>query len=190
LIIFTITSLSNNNNNHHCSYGLTIVESWTEALVDSEAFMTWQMATNQYTMFIDRAIKSAIEQRLPTALRRVLGAPFDASRFDLVVHPGGPSILRSVAKCLSLDGVCLFVCVCFGLQRCFDFDICLRVETALQESWTVLRQFGNMSSPTVFYVLDEYLRNRKQKKENLLLIAFGLVFCVLLLLPIRSSLSK
>ena len=90
------------------SDGLEILETHTIALKNSEQFMTWRMDKNQYTMFIDKEIKKSIEADLPQALEDVLGEPFNASKYDLVVHPGGPSILRSVEKCLNGKNVLYF----------------------------------------------------------------------------------
>lgn len=108
--IFFFTTLFSN--------GLEILETHTIALKNSEQFMTWRMDKNQYTMFIDKEIKKSIEADLPQALEDVLGEQFNASKYDLVVHPGGPSILRSVEKCLNGENV--FFC----FFQFFQFFIC------------------------------------------------------------------
>ena len=111
--------------------------------------MTWEMGPTNYEMFISKDIKQQIETLLPGALASVLKEPFDKAKYDVVVHPGGPSILRSVQKALALDA------------------------DALASSYAVLERMGNMSSPTIFYVLDEYLRTCARRKPLLLVIAFG-----------------
>ncbi len=50
-----------------------------------------------------------------------------------LVHPGGPQILEAVQKCLALP------------------------KDALALSWSVFRNYGNMSSPTIFFILKELL---------------------------------
>jgi len=68
------------------------------------------------------------------------------------VHPGGPSILRSVSKALKLP------------------------EDGLAASYAILAKCGNMSSPTIFFVLSEYLRAQRAANKaprDLLVIAFG-----------------
>jgi predicted naringenin-chalcone synthase len=52
------------------------------------------------------------------------------------VHPGGPRVLDACAEGLGLD------------------------ERALVASRDVLRRYGNMSSPTVLFVLEELRRSR------------------------------
>lgn len=128
---------------------LELIDSWTVAIPDSEPLMTWEMGPTNYEMFISKEIKHSIESRLADALAQVLREPFDKNKYDVVIHPGGPSILRSVQKALDLDAA------------------------ALASSYAVLERMGNMSSPTIFYVLDEYLRTTPRRKPLLLVIAFG-----------------
>ncbi len=76
------------------------------------------------------------------------------------MHPGGPSILKAVAEALEL------------------------VEGATRASWDVWHRCGNMSSATVFFVLDEIARTAPPKPGDLgLALAFGPgVSCELVLL--------
>ncbi len=64
-----------------------------------------------------------------------------------VVHPGGPQILEAVEKCLALPA------------------------DALAHSWSVFRNYGNMSSPTVFFIMKELLAARPN--GHVLAMAFG-----------------
>jgi predicted naringenin-chalcone synthase len=57
-----------------------------------------------------------------------------ASVGSWAVHPGGPRILSAVGEALGL------------------------VPAALQESQRVLAEFGNMSSPTILFILDRLRR--------------------------------
>src|SRR3954454_19107625 len=65
------------------------------------------------------------------------------------VHPGGRAILDKVQASLSLD------------------------ESALDASRKVLREYGNMSSATVMFVLKEMLRAPAAAGELTLAMAFG-----------------
>lgn len=64
-----------------------------------------------------------------------------------LVHPGGPQILDAVERCLRLPA------------------------DALRNSRDVLRRFGNMSSPTIFFILKECLA--AGTTGHVLAIAFG-----------------
>jgi predicted naringenin-chalcone synthase len=63
------------------------------------------------------------------------------------VHPGGPKILHAVAESLGLTA------------------------DSLQASWRVLAEYGNMSSPSVLFVLDEL--RRQQAQRPCVALAFG-----------------
>ncbi|MEK6248311.1 MAG: type III polyketide synthase, partial [Planctomycetales bacterium] len=90
-----------------------------------------------------------IEQHLRSLIDSWLGeSGLDTTQIkSWAVHPGGPRILEATARALQLS----------------DHD--------LAASWSILEQFGNMSSPTVLFILD------KLRRENAPLpcvaIAFG-----------------
>ncbi len=69
------------------------------------------------------------------------------------VHPGGPRILSAVQTGLGLD------------------------ESHLKTSRSILRQYGNMSSPTVLFILNEFMTQQSEtspaKPANCVLLAFG-----------------
>ena len=63
------------------------------------------------------------------------------------VHPGGAKILTSVQTGLNLN------------------------MNKLASSWNILRDYGNMSSPTVCFVLKQILK--KKEGKNILALTFG-----------------
>ena len=63
------------------------------------------------------------------------------------VHPGGPNILRATGKAL-------------GIAR-----------DELEVSWSTLKRYGNMSSPTVLFILDRL--RREQAAHPCVALAFG-----------------
>jgi alkylresorcinol/alkylpyrone synthase len=85
-------------------------------------------------------------------LDRMLQA-HDASRADLywyAIHPAGPKVLEMIAVDLNLN----------------DGD--------LAASWRVLRDYGNMSSATVLFVLAEMLQDPPANAGDLgVIAAFG-----------------
>lgn len=70
----------------------------------------------------------------------------------LVSHPGGRKVLEAITDALELD------------------------DHALVHSWDVLRDYGNMSSPTVLFVLDRTVAANSEGPH--LMIAFGPGFTV------------
>src|SRR5262249_263653 len=63
------------------------------------------------------------------------------------VHPGGPRVLKSVAKALGLE------------------------DSAMATSREVLQAYGNMSSPTVLFILDRLMK--KQAARPCVALGFG-----------------
>lgn len=116
---------------------------------DSHDDMSWHIGDHGFEMFLSSRVPGLIRQTLPdwllAWLERQGKTPADIAHW--AVHPGGPRILSAVAEALRLG------------------------ETDLAASRQVLREHGNMSSATVWFIL-EALRDRGAKGLCLLL-GFG-----------------
>ena len=64
-------------------------------------------------------------------------------------HPGGAAILRGVQGGLELS------------------------DEKMIESWNVLKNYGNMSSATVWFALEEIFRRKEDSAEHILAMTFG-----------------
>ena len=72
------------------------------------------------------------------------------SEFDLIgVHPGGPAILKAVESGLELS------------------------PEKLEASWDTLKNYGNMSSATIWFIIEKLLKEEGHNAKNLLALAFG-----------------
>ena len=65
------------------------------------------------------------------------------------VHPGSPTILRAAQSGLALS------------------------PEKLEASWETLKNYGNMGSATVWFVIDKLMQKGDQNAQNLLALAFG-----------------
>lgn len=104
---------------------------------DSEDAMTWRIRDNGFLMELSPKVPSYIEQFLRPWAESWL-EPHGLCIDDIAswaVHPGGPRVLTAVQTALDLP------------------------KSALEPSREVLWHYGNMSSPTVLFVLNE-LRSR------------------------------
>lgn len=102
---------------------------------DSEKEMAWRIGKHGFDMRLSLYVPAIIETNIPQVVSRLLdGSGVALSDIDLyAVHPGGRAILDKVNEALSLpDG-------------------------ALDISYDVLREYGNMSSVTIFFVLEAML---------------------------------
>ncbi len=130
-------------------------ESWRVAatgsciIPDSAWAMGWRILDNGFEMTLSRRIPGLIAENLKPWLVEWL-AGHDLTIKDVgswAVHPGGPRILDAVEQGLDLP------------------------PEALEVSRGVLRDYGNMSSPTVLFIL-ERLRAAKLPRP-MVMIGFG-----------------
>jgi predicted naringenin-chalcone synthase len=95
--------------------------------------MSWRIGDHGFVMTLDGEVPRALEQEAPPFLRDLLrDAELDRDRVQhFAVHPGGKKILDSVSRALG--------------------------SADLSASRAVLREHGNMSSATIFFVLEKLL---------------------------------
>ncbi len=115
----------------------------------SQSQMSWHIGERGFEMRLSGEIPSSIIQHLrPTIQRWLAKHQLEIEQIrDWVVHPGGPKILDAVEKSLGLDGEALMI------------------------SRKVLRECGNMSSPTVLFILQHLGENLKPAPR--VMLAFG-----------------
>jgi alkylresorcinol/alkylpyrone synthase len=129
-----------------------IVESATYLVPRSRGLMGWEFVDSGFRVVFSRRIPKVIQDMIPETLGRLLGPrSLDAGTLaSLVLHPGGRKILEAYESALGV-----------GREH-------------LAASYRVLARYGNMSSATVLFVLDEEMRASERKGGDLgLLAAFG-----------------
>lgn len=102
---------------------------------DSMEAMTWAIGDTGFEMGLSSRVPDVIAEHLPGYVDALL-APHDLAKPDIdfwAIHPGGRRIVEAAADALNLP------------------------EGATRDSLAVLRQYGNMSSPTVLFVLQRIL---------------------------------
>jgi predicted naringenin-chalcone synthase len=120
---------------------------------DTRDQMGWIIGNHGFTMQLSPKVPHSIGAMLPDIVSKITKTcgfmPNDISAF--AIHPGGRAILDQSEKAL-------------GLPR-----------ESLLASRKVLANFGNMSSCTILFVLEELLQ--QQKKELVFVVAFGPGLC-------------
>ena len=134
--------------------GLRIKDFYSEVAFKGKKDMSWGLSSSGFLMTLSGYIPDLIEEDFNSltenALQHASYNKEDISHW--CVHPGGKKILSSI-------------------QKSIDIPI-----EALQHSYNVLRDNGNMSSPTILFVLKEIMNemeNSENKKANILGAAFG-----------------
>lgn len=116
---------------------------------ESEDAMSWTISDHGFVMSLSKSIPRLIGTRLRPWLESWLGEQgltLDEVR-SWAVHPGGPRILDAVEECLNLD------------------------PNQLAGSREILARHGNMSSPTILFILDHLMAGGAA--TPLVALAFG-----------------
>jgi alkylresorcinol/alkylpyrone synthase len=99
--------------------------------------MGWSVDPIGFGVVLSRSLPRFVEERLATPARRFLKDAGLEGKAQFVCHPGGAKVLAAVEAALDLQS------------------------GTLKDERSVLRDFGNMSAPTVLFVLERALK-RKQ----------------------------
>jgi predicted naringenin-chalcone synthase len=129
--------------------GWQLVDQQSYILPDTADHMAWRIGDHGFQMTLSVQVPSVIRGAVRPWITRWL-EKHDLTLGDIrgwAVHPGGPLILSSCAEALGL-----------GADQ-------------LQESHQILAEYGNMSSPTVLFIL-ERLRQQPAGRPCVML-AFG-----------------
>ncbi len=130
--------------------GLEIKQFYSQIALSGQADMAWQLSSTGFLMtlssHVPKLIKQEIKNLLENSLQK-LGLTTE-NITDWAIHPGGKNILEAVATSLELGS------------------------EALNESYEILKNYGNMSSPTILFVLKKMMENTA-KTGNIFAIAFG-----------------
>ncbi len=131
------------------------VEAWTVAsqgsyvIPETQEMMSWRIADHGFRMTLSPMVPQIIVDSLKGWLDPWL-ARADLKIDDIdgwAIHPGGPRILKACAEALSLP------------------------PDALKDSEGILANYGNMSSPTVLFIVDQ-IRQRPEVR-NCVTLGFG-----------------
>lgn len=113
--------------------GIEMLSFYSGIMTDSQAQITWQIGDTGFDMILAREVPATIAGGIANYLPSILNGNAKETIAHWAVHPGGRAILDAVQTGLHLR------------------------EEDLQTSRDVLRQFGNMSSATLMFVLKDIL---------------------------------
>jgi predicted naringenin-chalcone synthase len=113
-----------------------MISSFSFYIPNTTDTMSWKIGDHGFSMQLSPEVPQIIKEQLraPTCewLKKHHIDPFDQhNELDWVVHPGGPRILDAVAEAFNLD------------------------EARISLSRKILSEHGNMSSPTLLFILDQ-----------------------------------
>jgi predicted naringenin-chalcone synthase len=128
--------------------GLKLQSFYSEVVPKGKRDMAWELSSTGFLMTLSGYIPDLIEEDFEPLVNRALQhAGVQKEEIDQwCIHPGGKRIVDAIQKSLQLPA------------------------SLFQKSYDVLKQFGNMSSPTILFVLKE-LMNEENKGQT-----FGAAF--------------
>jgi predicted naringenin-chalcone synthase len=134
--------------------GLRITDFYSEVALKGKKDMSWQLSSTGFLMTLSGYIPDLIEEDFNSltehALHHAGKSKKDISHW--CVHPGGKKILTAIEKSIDIPS------------------------SQLQYSYDVLKDYGNMSSPTILFVLKKImdeLENNRGPAATVFGAAFG-----------------
>lgn len=133
--------------------GLEMEAFYADLAPEGSEDMAWKIGDFGFEMRLSSYVPQIIEGGIGTLTQRLLSS-LGLKREDLThfaIHPGGKSILQAIERQLSLDS------------------------EDNKHAYSVLKEAGNMSSPTVLFVLEKVLQELRSGGEpaKVLSFAFG-----------------
>lgn len=112
----------------------------SQVIPESEEAMSWRIGEVAFDMRLSAYVPRLIQRDIAGIVRETMAATgLIPEAVDLwAIHPGGRAILDRAREALGLE------------------------EQDLADSYSVLRDFGNMSSATIFFVLQRMLANPRE----------------------------
>lgn len=143
--------LSINAKNEQKSSGKSVKISRFDSfcIPDSRNEMAWQLSETGFIMNLTSYVADLIKANIQKMLANI---GLDKNEIDTwAIHPGGKKIVENFGTAMELSA------------------------ENLAESYQILNNYGNMSSPTVLFVLKEILENNadNQGRNNIFAAAFG-----------------
>ncbi len=133
--------------------GVQIENFFSHVSFEGKKDMAWEVSSKGFLMtlsgYVPDLIKADFEKLVLSALAKTGRSKEDVT--DWCIHPGGAKILEAISDSL-------------GLKK-----------KALDNSYEVLRDYGNMSSPTVLFVLEKIL-NATRTDPSGEKVVFGAAF--------------
>ena len=135
---------------HHQS-GITMNGFYSLLLSKGNDLMGWNITPLNFEMILDANVPDFIGDEVNDIVVKA-GKKFNIATEQIdnwAIHPGGKKILDTIKKKIELN------------------------DTDLRFSYKVLSEYGNMSSPTILFVLNEIMQVGLKQNENIFSIGFG-----------------
>ena len=131
--------------------GLTMNGFYSLLLHKGWDLMGWNVNPVSFEMVLNTQIPSFLEEEIESVIEKAF-LHYKISKNDIIhwaIHPGGKKIVDSIGRKLNLS------------------------EMETKNSYNILNNYGNMSSPTILFILKKILDKTDAKNEKIFTIGFG-----------------
>lgn len=118
----------------------TIHKNCSLGLKSTKEKMTWEAGETGFLMKLSPQVPVYIHRHIAPFAKDLLGNTLEVENCDWAIHPGGKSIIQAAERALNLE------------------------KSQTLASWETLADYGNMSSPTFLFVLENLRRQHNRKK--------------------------
>jgi predicted naringenin-chalcone synthase len=132
--------------------GLVLNNFYSEVSFKGKKDMAWELSSTGFLMTLTGYVSDLVEADFDTLVTSAL-ANSKLNKENIThwcIHPGGKKILEAIERSIGID------------------------KTVLQKSYDVLNDYGNMSSPTIIFVLQRHLQEIME--QNKTATVFGAAF--------------
>jgi alpha-pyrone synthase len=130
---------------------LEVSDMYTTLIPDGQKDMAWHVGNNGFEMILSKNIPVHLKAHLNKVVNKVL-EKHSLKKEDIqkyAIHPGGKNILKAFEEALNIKS------------------------EEISESYEVLKNYGNMSSATVLFVLEKILYGQVENPDYIFSAAFG-----------------
>jgi len=135
----------------HPSKGIRLDGFYSEVVPKGKKDMSWELSSTGFQMTLSGYVPDLIEEDIAVLVDNALKT-HGIAKEDVdswCIHPGGKKILEAIQKSLSIS------------------------KEDLKASYDILRDYGNMSSATILFVLKELQQALQGSRKNIFGVAFG-----------------
>ncbi len=137
----------------HNGFSLEITKGYTDLFPEGNRDMAWYIGNQGFEMVLSNYVSQLLHKGIRHFMERMLtDTPWKVDSVDYwAIHPGGKQILKAVEDALSL------------------------LPTHNHWAYQILKEFGNMSSATVLFVLQAIMKqlHTTDHQKSILSMAFG-----------------
>lgn len=128
---------------------LQIIETATELMLDGQKDMTWEITSKGFLMTLSSYVPILLEANLKGCTENLFSQKLDPNELNWAIHPGGPRVLNKFASVVNVS------------------------KNAFRDSFEILENYGNMSSVTIFFIMEKAWNRYFREGKSILGAAFG-----------------